>query len=222
MRKNTDKTKKGLHRVIKTALPADLPPVLTDEQIGKLKTACGIALSVLGTGTMLLSVVAPNIFEIFERHFSNRKLTSKKREEKLIQTFYYLKHHGLIVMKPTIEDFKIFLTKLGKKKLQKLHLETLSVSRPKKWNGKWWQVAADIPTEDYKWAADMFREKLKEMKFYSLQRTLWFYPFDPRQELEFLLKYFKIGQFVTVMEVSRLDLDDETTLRNFFRKEKIL
>ena len=82
--------------------------------------------------------------------------------------------------------------------------------------------AADIPTKNYRRGADMLRRKLKELGFFSLQRTLWFYPFDPRKELEYVVNSFGIANFVTLMEVSRLDRDDEEIMKKFFRVSKIL
>lgn len=213
--------------IVRRYLPGEKKPKLTSEQIEKLKTAGSLALVVLGVaGAVTLSAVAPNMFSVLDKFFltkePNRRFTKKEREERFMRTFYYLKKHNYIIMKPAARDFKIFLTKLGRKRLQEIDFNTLTVANQRKWNGKWWQVAADIPTKKYKWAADALRKKLREMKFYPLQRTLWFYPFDPRKEMEFIINQFDIGQFVTVMEVSRLDFDDEQRMRDFFEKEKII
>ena len=83
-------------------------------------------------------------------------------------------------------------------------------------------MAADIPTKEHKTAADALRRKLKEMNFYSLQRTLWFYPHDPRLEIDWIVRIYHIERFVTIMEISRLDLDDAEKMVKFFRKQKII
>ena len=212
--------------LIRKSLPFASKPALTDEQMEKLKTAGSIALVILGVaGAVALSAVAPNIFlaldKILSKRNDDRKFGRRERENRLVRTFYYLKRYKYITMKPTGKDFNIFLTRLGRGRLKRINFERLTIPRPKKWEGKWWQVAADIPTKQHKWAADALRKKLKSMKFYSLQRTLWFYPHDPREELEWIIEHFGIGQFVTVMEVSRLDSDDEERMRDFFEKEKI-
>ena len=125
-------------------------------------------------------------------------------------------------MKQTPNDFFISLTKLGKKRLQKMNYVNLTIEKHLSWDGKWWQIAADIPTKKYKWAADLFREKLIKMKFFPLQRTLWLYPFDPRKEIEFIIQHFGIERFVTLMEICRLDKDDERRMKRFFENEAIL
>lgn len=60
------------------------------------------------------------------------------------------------------------------------------------------------------------------MKFYPLQRTLWLYPYDPRLEIEFLIQHYGIERFVTVMEVNRLDRDDERVLKAYFENAGII
>lgn len=216
----------NLQKIIKEAIPEIEAPLLTEEQIEKLKSAGAAALVIVGiAGTIMLSAVAPNVIGAIDKIFfkkEKRKFSTKEKLRKVARTFYYLKDHGYIIMKPKGKDFKVFLTKLGKRRLAKLNFANLLVPKLGPWDGKWWQVAADIPTEDYKWAADLFRQKLLEMKFYPLQRTLWFYPYDPRKEIEFLLKHYGIGQFVTVMEISRLDYSDENAMKEFFQKEGII
>jgi len=213
--------------VIRTSLPKEPEPLLTAEQIEKLKTVGEITLGIVGiAGIIMLSAIAPNMLYAFDKLFSkkypNRKFTRKEKLRKITRTFYYLKDHGYIRMRPDGQDFKIFLTRLGRRKLKKLNFDTLIIKEPKRWDGRWWQVAADIPTEDYKWAADLFREKLKELKFYPLQRTLWLHPYDPRKEIEFIIQHYGIANFVTVMEINRLDRDDEKIMTKYFKAEKIL
>ncbi|MDP3741490.1 MAG: hypothetical protein Q8R08_04180 [bacterium] len=216
-----------IQNIFHQSLPPDERPILSEEQLEKLKNVTDIALAVIGTASLIsIALVAPNMLmaidKIFLRRGRGRKFTRKERATKMARTFYYMKQRGLIRMKMTKKDVRVFLTSLGRKRLKKVDFGTVMVKKPGKWDGKWWGIAADIPTEDYKWAADLFRKKIKEMKFFSLQRTLWFYPDDPRNEIEFIAKYFGIGQFVTVMEVSRLDKSDEKAMIRFFKKEKIL
>lgn len=213
--------------VIRESTPQEKISKVSPEQIQKLKTISAVALAIVGVaGVVTLSAIAPNIFIAIERLFleksSSRKLSKREKDQKVAKTFYYLKRSGLIKMKPTGQDFLIFLTRFGKKRMEKLNIDTLIVPEPKFWDGKWWQVAADIPTKEYKKGADLLRKKLKEMRFFPLQRTLWFYPYNPRKEVGFIIRHYGIEQFVTVMEVSRLDKDDERKMKKFFKEKKIL
>lgn len=223
----SNNNKNSIGKLIHHSLPKEKIPLLTETQIEKLKTASQIALAIIAAGGILtLSVIAPNaciaIDKLFLRKAPNRRMSRRERERKLTRTFYYLKERRFIRMKPTGRDFKIYLTSLGREKVQKINFDAVVVPKKYKWDGKWWQVAADIPTEEYKWAADLFRKKLRDMKFFPLQRTLWFFPYDPRGEIDFVVHYFGIESFVTVMEVNRLDEDDENKMKDFFEENKVI
>ncbi len=216
-----------IQKIIEDSLPPDEPPILTQEQLEKLKNITDIVLGIIGTVSIIsLSLLAPNTLVAVDKLFLKRSPRRRfKREEKAVKiarAFSYMKEKNLIRMRISKNDIHIFLTNLGKKRLKKIDFESLSIKKPTKWDGKWWAIAADIPTKDYKWAADLFRRKLKEMKFYHLQRTLWFYPHDPRKEIEFIAKYYGIGHYLTAMEVSRFDLDDERKMKRFFKEEKVV
>ncbi len=213
--------------VISHTTPADKEPILSEEQIGKLKTVGTIVLAIIaGAGIVTLIAIAPNVLgamnKLLVRKHPNRVFKKREKDIKMTQAFYYLKRSGQIKMTCAGRDFKIVLTKLGKKRLRKLNIETMTITKPKFWNGYWWQVAADIPTKKHKRGADLFRQKLKDLQFYPLQRTLWFYPYDPRGEIEFIANYFNIGRFVTVMEINRLDREDEKRMQHFFKEEGII
>lgn len=213
--------------IIRNASPQDSKPVLSREQIEKLKNVGQVVLATIAmAGIATIAVTMPNALgalTLFNKKRSpNREFTKKERDRQIAKTYYYLKQSGYIRMRRTKGDFKLLLTRLGRKLLRKLNFKTLIIKRDKQWDGKWWQVAADIPTKKHKAGADMMRQKLKDLGLFSLQRTLWFYPFDPRDEIEFITNHYGIGRFVTVMEVSRLDKDDERRMRIFFRHKKVL
>ena len=202
-------------------LPKDKDPLFTEAQIESMKNASSVALAVVAAvGAMGIAVVAPNLLSaldsIFTKSHKYKNITNDGKKKKTAQVFYYLKKRGLIEFKEDKGILKIFLSKTGKQKSAELNLSALKIQKEKNWDGKWWQVAADIPTKNYRSGADMLRRKLRQMGFCSLQRTLWFYPYDPRKEIEYVCQEYGIGQFVTVMEISRMDVQDEDKLRKVF------
>lgn len=210
--------------LIQISTPKQKKPVFTPEQIAKLKTVSEMILSVIAVaGIVSLAVVAPNIFSALGNFSGQGKKYSKvQKDRQIAKSFYYLKRTGLIRIKPTASEILLSVTKLGRKRAEKINIDYIQIKKNKRWDGKWWQVAADIPTKSYRACADALRSKLKQLNFYPLQRTLWFYPFDPRIEIEFLANHFRIGNFVTVMEINRLDKQDESKLKDFFNEKKII
>ncbi len=193
---------------------------LTESQKEKLKTVAGITLALIAAaGTITVAAIAPNILQAvakIHKQTKKSKLSFKEKRIKTAHTFYYLKRYNLIQLRSSPKGLIATLTDRGKKHLEKLSFNTLQIPREKKWDGKWWLIAADIPTKEYRWAADLFRSKIKQMQLFPLQRTMWFYPYNPAREIEFLANHYGIGQYVTTMEVSRLDKDDERKLKKYF------
>jgi len=198
------------------------------KKIERLKTYSDVVLGILAVaGILTVTVLAPNALQalkIFEgrRKRPGRPYSPAQSRQKLTRTFYYLRKRGQIEFRRKGSDYEIFLTNSGKREVRRFEMETLRVPRQEKWDGRFWQVAADIPTKDYRRGADALRRKLKEMKFYPLQRTLWFYPYDPRTELEFICQSYGIGRFVTAMKIAELDPADEKALTSFFNEQKII
>ena len=202
---------------------------LTEGQLRALKTGSKIALVVIGmAGFVLLTAAAPNIFMAMDKIFGKKRgiRTTEDREsleQKVERTIYYLKRVGYVKLIPQGGDYRIELTKKGLRLLRKFQFDSLRIDpcgRP--WDGRWWIVVADVPSDKFRHAADKFHQKLKSMSFYPLQRTVWMYPFDPRREIDYVSTYYRINGFVTVMEVARVDPSDKKVLVKHFREAGIL
>ncbi|OGE74292.1 MAG: hypothetical protein A3C49_02375 [Candidatus Doudnabacteria bacterium RIFCSPHIGHO2_02_FULL_42_25] len=216
-----------INKAISQAIPEDKQSVFTPAQIEKMKTIRNIVLaSVAITGIVAVAVVAPNLFSAVGRlnknKYPGKKWTKKEKADQITRSFFYLKKSGLVKFKKTNKEIFAFITDEGKKRAQKINIATAEIEKQKFWDGKWWQVAADIPTKQYRQSADLLRRKLKELGFYPLQRTLWFYPYDPRKVVEYVASYYYISRYVTLMEINRMDIEDEKVLKNFFKKKNLI
>lgn len=195
---------------------------LKQEQIERIKKVSSAVLwTIAAKGVVSMAILAPNALQsltIFEKKVSGKRLEFQAKKKKLIRSFYYLKSNGYIDYKKSKGRWYVFLTKKGKKTAKFLSVSTIMVPKASNWDGKYWEVAADIPTREFRRGADSLRKTLKQLNFYPLQRTMWFYPFDPREQLDFIVKSFDIGRFVTVMRVDHLDPADEKVLGNYFKE----
>jgi len=107
----------------------------------------------------------------------------------------------------------IELTKNGKIACANYNLDHLSIKKIKKWDGKWWMVAYDIPNKQ-KLARDAFRFHLKRMGFYEYQKSLFIYPYDPREEIDFISSFYGVDKYVKMALVETID--DVEELASFF------
>lgn len=219
--------KQSLADVVNLSLPKKHLE-LTEKQLERLKTTSEIILGIgFVIGVVALSVVAPNIVRILGgfskgRGNSRTKEYRQKQNKSIIKSLYYLKQRGDIELIPDKNDFILKITQKGRKKMRRLRFETVEIAKSPNWNKHWWLVLADIPSKPYKGRADLFRNKLKQIGFYLLQRTVWVYPFDPRDEVDFVSEYYNLSKFVTVMEVLNLDPADEKVLNEFFKTKEVL
>ncbi len=199
---------------------------LSSEQVACLTRISEVALATIAVaGIVTLTVVAPNVLlavqEFLLKKPKYKRLDPKAIKEKTTRTFYYLKDTGLIKFHKDGTDWKIHLTSAGKNKLSALKNDIRFIKHSKSWDHKWWVIVADIPTHDYRTSADLFRNKLKKLNFYHLQRTVWLFPFDPRIEIQILTEKFGISKFVTLIEACRLDIADEKKATAYMKSRDV-
>jgi len=202
---------------------------LSDRRLGQVKSIPSIILGIIALGGLLtVTAIAPNALQVIRhakrvRRFFRSSLTKKQdQQRKLADSFYYLKSQGYIDLKKTEKGITVLITDKGRIRVDKINFEALTIRRQESWNKKWWVILADIPSKEFKIQADMFRRKVKSMNFYPLQRTVWVYPHDPRNEIAFLSSHFNIDRFVTVIEVSLLEKSDELVLKKYFQSIRLI
>jgi hypothetical protein len=198
---------------------------LSDEQIGRIKAYGQVLLGIIAiAGVLTVTAVAPSALsalKLFMKLRYKRKLNYKESTKKVTKSFYYLKENGYIKLRQEKDGYRIILTKKGLVKAQEANFNAITIKKPAVWDGKFWQVAADIPTK-YRSGADVFRRKTKELGLFPLQRTLWFYPFDPREEINLVAKICGISSFVTAMKIEKFDPADKKTIKKHFKKLSII
>lgn len=207
---------------LKASLRKTLPKqafVFSQEDLQRLKSLSQVALAIIASaGIVTAAIIAPNIFKVFKTISKFKKALRKTNAptETIAKTFYYLKKHDYIKMTKSGKDYFVEITQKGKKKLQKMNFQKLKVPKSNSWDGNWWIVLADIPSKDYRHQADLLREKVKNMGFYLLQRTVWVFPFDTRAEIAFVAKYYGIDRFLTVIQTHWIDEQDDAVLKQYF------
>lgn len=162
-----------------------------------------VSLAILMPG--LPKVLTPFIKKQYRQwgHFNPRRLRSElKRMQKV----------GLLESVDQDGQTLFQLTDKGKTKLFKYKLEDMDLHKDK-WDGKWRIVAYDIP-KDKKNQAEAFRNLLKKMQLYQLQKSLWLTPYHCTTEIEFLKTLYQLGDNVTVLTIA--GLEGELSYKKYF------
>mgnify|MGYP001585988406 FL=1 len=106
---------------------------------------------------------------------------------------------------------KIVLTEKGKQKIITLNADNLTIKKPALWDRKWRIVIFDIP-ENEKKARNALRQKLRDMGFYCWQKSVFVYPYNCLEEIEFLAELFQIRPYIRVFEASKVMNESELLL----------
>ena len=125
-----------------------------------------------------------------------------------------LQKRGYVALTKTDKGLMVKLLGRGRRKLTDIKFETLVLPKLKHWDGKWRLYSFDIP-EEFKNARNMLRRKLKQMGCYNIQRSLFVYPYECREEMRQTSVHYKVEKYTLYAEASQIDIDRE--LRKFFQ-----
>jgi len=143
------------------------------------------------------------------------KKWQKYPKRKLYTTFYRLQKEGCLEIKLIDNQFYISLTEKGRKKAGRFQIDSLKINKPKKWDKKWRIVMFDI-SQLKKIYRETFRGKLKDLGFYSLQKSIWVHPFNCRDEIELLKEFFGLSEKEVRLIVAE-DIGEDDFLKKIFK-----
>ena len=138
----------------------------------------------------------------------------KKLNEKMLRNEIRKLYQSKLIKKKENPDdsHALLLTEKGKMKALTYHFQKMKIER-KNWDGKWRVVIFDIP-ERIRERRDALREKLKHLGFYELQKSVFVFPYECRDEIEFVIEVFNLRKYARfgVLE----SIDNELHLKKIF------
>jgi DNA-binding transcriptional regulator PaaX len=118
--------------------------------------------------------------------------------------------HNLGVVKTRKNNdgtMEIILTEKGKKIAKRYSLDSLKIKKMRRWDKKWRMVIFDVP-EKKRGARDVFRFHLKQLGFYELQHSVWVHPYKCTGEIQYLIDFFHVSQYVHLVEATTISSDE--------------
>lgn len=100
------------------------------------------------------------------------------------------------------------ITEAGRVRALRYKLDEIQIKKAKVWDKKWRIVIFDIP-EKYKRMREIFRDHLKTMGFYMLQKSVWVHPYPCFNEIEFLRQVYSIGINVTYIVAEKIESSED-------------
>lgn len=123
------------------------------------------------------------------------------------QTIDRFKKQKLVEIVEESGQTLVKITDSGRVRALRYKLSEVQVKKPKVWDKKWRLVIFDIP-EKFKRMREIFREHLKSMGFYMLQKSVWVYPYPCESEIEFLRQVYSVSVDVTYILAEKIENEE--------------
>lgn len=138
------------------------------------------------------------------------------KRNRLGQVLKRFRKQKIIEVVDTSEGPIVRITQNGLMKALKYKLGEMKIKSKDTWDKKWRVVIFDIP-EAKKRLRDEFREKLKQVGFYQLQKSVFVHAFPCADEIEFLRQVYRVDIDVTTIIASHIEGEDR--IKDFFHIE---
>jgi DNA-binding transcriptional regulator PaaX len=202
--KNKNKQKKNLREIIDDFRYSDAFSA----------TAAKVILGLLLAGPVIaVGVAMPGLLREAGR-YEKRKRYSKKQWE---NAYKNLKYRKLIeIIREDDAKFRVQLTNKGERRIKEFCFEAMEIKEPKKWDGKWRVLIFDIPSKPkiYNQARNALRNKIKDLGFFQMQKSVWVYPYECEDEILFVAELFQVQKHIEILTVEKL-LHEEKIKREF-------
>lgn len=161
----------------------------------------------LGTGAIIgTALVFPGVGLLY-REFKKQQWEDAKKRGALKSTIKRLERQKLISWKEKDGESQLTLEEKGRKRILQYKMDSLSLKNIGKWDGFWRVVIFDIP-ENKRLAREVFREKLKNLGFQQLQKSVFITRLPCKNEIDFLRHSLEISPYVSYIlakDVSSLE-----------------
>lgn len=136
------------------------------------------------------------------------------KKDRLSQTLKRLQKQKVIEVVETEDGPVVKITQNGLTRALKYKLDEMKIKRSKSWDKEWRIVIFDIP-EGKRRFRDVFRDRLKQLGFYQLQKSVFVHAFPCFNEVEFLRQVYEVDIDVTYIVAK--EIEGQERLKEFFR-----
>lgn len=172
-------------------------------------------LFMVASGTLILSsLFAPNVAQLLKPVMRWRKNWDKIDRRRIQEAILRLNKKKLIELIERGDEIYIKITEGGNKLLKRFDYDDLELPHSKKWDKRWRLVIFDIPDKKKK-ERNAFSEKLKDSGFYPLQESVFIYPHDCQNEIDFISNFLSIDTHVNYFVIESV-AKREGDLRSLF------
>jgi DNA-binding transcriptional regulator PaaX len=163
---------------------------------------------------ILSCLFLPNAAQILKPLLKWHKNWDETSRSSIHNAIKRLNQKRLIKLRQKGNELYIEITDKGKTAIKNFDFENLELPQLKAWDKMWRMVIFDVPDKKQK-ERRALSEKLKNLGFYPLQESVFVYPYDCRDEIDFVCEFLSISRYVNYCVVADID-KKEGDLRYFF------
>lgn len=175
-----------------------------------------ILVGVATAGVVAVAATSPFFIINVLRVLWKEKDRSRYKRKDIYNTFYRLRKQGFLNMEEDRHgQLYISLTDKGRAKAIWYQINNLSIKVPKKWDTYWRVIIFDIK-DKHRVKREALRGLLKRLGLVQLQKSVWIYPYDCRDEIDLLRDFFGLDAQELRLITAR-DIGDDAFLKNHFQ-----
>jgi DNA-binding transcriptional regulator PaaX len=172
-----------------------------------------LKIAAIGALTLAVSTSPYFLHRLVNAYFKDKTGKARRARAKKLRE---MEKHKLINFKELGNGtVRIELSHKGKNLVRQYNLENMKLQKPKHWDGQWRIVIYDIPTHQ-KRASNAFRQKLRQLGLFPIQRSVWVSPYECLSEIEFLATVFDIDIDRCVCYFLAKNIPREKEIKEFF------
>jgi DNA-binding transcriptional regulator PaaX len=186
----------------------------TDKRKNRKSDIFKTILKIIASGTLVSAIFLLPGSAILLKEFLNKNKIGHNYK-KFRESLRIIEKKKMIrIIQKNGEDF-LEITNLGEKELLRYDIDDLKIKKPRMWDGKWRMVLFDIP-EKFKESRDALSKKIKGMGFFRLQKSVFIYPYECENEIDFIREFFDVKKFVILLRISTMGEYYDLILKRYF------
>lgn len=171
----------------------------------KIISASKTLLFIIGAiGFVFVAAAAGNAVQLLK--YTPLLKRSKLKLFEVNQGIKRLLQRGLLEIKEDKNYKYLEITEKGRHLLLKYQMESLTKTKPKKWDKKYRVVIFDI-SEQLRKVRDRLRDTLRSFGFIQLQASVWVYPYECQEIIDLLKQYLHLKGEMIYMTVDSIEND---------------
>lgn len=184
------------------------------KKVTKIKTqsvAKAVLVSLAAVAVVGSVVVFPGmalVLDWVDKAVGQHRQTSRR-------AFLDLQRRGMIRIETQKRAVRLMLTEKGRRQALKYRIGDLRITKPPHWDGLWRLVMFDVP-ESLHGRRDLVRNKLVELGFSNVQKSVYIHPYPCKGAIEVLREHYKLAPGQLYIFESKV-LEGERILKKHFK-----